>query len=53
MGSVHVSMNVAYDLLKASDEYLLDGLKRQCEHIIAQVSEVATLTYTLVCDIML
>ncbi|KAL8092696.1 hypothetical protein AgCh_034812 [Apium graveolens] len=36
VGSVHVTLNVAYDLLEAADKYHLDGLKHQCEHFIAQ-----------------
>lgn len=36
-GSVDVDLDIAHDLLKAADQYLLEGLKRQCEHAIAQV----------------
>ncbi|KAG6774480.1 hypothetical protein POTOM_021833 [Populus tomentosa] len=35
-GSVEVNINVAQDLLRAADQYLLDGLKRLCEYTIAQ-----------------
>lgn len=35
-GSVEVSTDVAQDLLRAADQYLLEGLKRLCEHAIAQ-----------------
>ncbi|XP_031263780.1 ARM REPEAT PROTEIN INTERACTING WITH ABF2-like [Pistacia vera] len=35
-GSVDVNIDVAQDLLKAADQYLLDGLKRLCEFAIAQ-----------------
>ncbi|XP_050388323.1 ARM REPEAT PROTEIN INTERACTING WITH ABF2-like isoform X2 [Argentina anserina] len=35
-GSVDVDLDIAHDLLKAADQYLLEGLKRQCEHAIAQ-----------------
>ncbi|KAI7755493.1 hypothetical protein M8C21_031667 [Ambrosia artemisiifolia] len=35
-GSVEISSRVAHDLLKASDQYLLEGLKRLCEYTIAQ-----------------
>ncbi|KAM5563740.1 ARM REPEAT PROTEIN INTERACTING WITH ABF2-like [Rosa sericea] len=35
-GSVEVDLDIAHDLLKAADQYLLEGLKRQCEHAIAQ-----------------
>lgn len=37
-GSVSVNLDVAQDLLRAADQYLLDGLKRLCECAIAQVS---------------
>ncbi|KAJ0052273.1 hypothetical protein Pint_03329 [Pistacia integerrima] len=36
-GSVDVNIDVAQDLLKAADQYLLDGLKRLCEFAIAQI----------------
>ncbi|KAL9394783.1 hypothetical protein Peur_014068 [Populus x canadensis] len=35
-GSVEVNVNIAQDLLRAADQYLLDGLKRLCECTIAQ-----------------
>lgn len=37
-GSVDVNLDIAQDLLRAADQYLLDGLKRLCEHAIALVS---------------
>ncbi|KAK9067621.1 hypothetical protein SSX86_011732 [Deinandra increscens subsp. villosa] len=35
-GSVEICSRVAHDLLKAADQYLLEGLKRLCEYTIAQ-----------------
>ncbi|GJX73743.1 ARM repeat protein interacting with ABF2-like protein [Tanacetum coccineum] len=35
-GSVEVNMGIAQDLLKAADQYLLDGLKRLCEYTMAR-----------------
>ncbi|KMT06143.1 hypothetical protein BVRB_7g163130 [Beta vulgaris subsp. vulgaris] len=35
-GSVNVNLDIAQDLLRAADQYLLDGLKRLCEYAIAQ-----------------
>ncbi|XVF32582.1 hypothetical protein REPUB_Repub17cG0094500 [Reevesia pubescens] len=35
-GSVNVEIDIAQDLLRAADQYLLDGLKRLCEFAIAQ-----------------
>ncbi|XP_008812798.2 ARM REPEAT PROTEIN INTERACTING WITH ABF2-like [Phoenix dactylifera] len=35
-GSVEVSTDIAQDLLRAADQYLLEGLKRLCEYAIAQ-----------------
>ncbi|KAJ4727476.1 ARM repeat protein interacting with ABF2 [Melia azedarach] len=35
-GSVDVNADIAQDLLRAADQYLLDGLKRLCEYAIAQ-----------------
>ncbi|KAH7280833.1 hypothetical protein KP509_36G016000 [Ceratopteris richardii] len=35
-GNVEVNADVAQDLLRAADQYLLEGLKRLCEHAIAQ-----------------
>lgn len=37
-GSVSVDLDVAQDLLRAADQYLLDGLKRLCECAIAKVN---------------
>lgn len=37
-GSVNVNLDIAQDLLRAADQYLLDGLKRLCEYAIAQVT---------------
>ncbi|KAL7590716.1 hypothetical protein Lser_V15G41343 [Lactuca serriola] len=34
-GSVEVDLRIAQDLLRASDQYLLNGLKRLCEYTIA------------------
>ncbi|KAL6499511.1 hypothetical protein OROGR_027421 [Orobanche gracilis] len=35
-GSVNVNLDIAQDLLRAADQYLLEGLKRLCEYAIAQ-----------------
>ncbi|KAJ8899363.1 hypothetical protein K2173_018337 [Erythroxylum novogranatense] len=35
-GTVDVNIDIAQDLLRAADQYLLDGLKRLCEYSIAQ-----------------
>ncbi|KAL2238871.1 UNVERIFIED_CONTAM: hypothetical protein Sindi_1078800 [Sesamum indicum] len=35
-GSIDVNLDVAEDLLRAADQYLLEGLKRLCEYAIAQ-----------------
>ncbi|KAI5426685.1 hypothetical protein KIW84_032206, partial [Lathyrus oleraceus] len=35
-GTVDVDLDVAPDLLKAADQYLLDGLKRICESVISE-----------------
>ncbi|MCI08178.1 ARM repeat protein interacting WITH ABF2 protein, partial [Trifolium medium] len=35
-GSVDVTLEIAQDLLRAADQYLLEGLKRLCEYTIAQ-----------------
>ncbi|XP_041024401.1 ARM REPEAT PROTEIN INTERACTING WITH ABF2-like [Juglans microcarpa x Juglans regia] len=35
-GSVEVTLDIAQDLLRAADQYLLEGLKRLCEYTIAQ-----------------
>ncbi|KAK9726108.1 hypothetical protein RND81_05G190800 [Saponaria officinalis] len=48
-GSVTVSLDIAQDLLRAADQYLLEGLKRLCECAIAQdiSAENVTLMYEL------
>ncbi|KAG9457923.1 hypothetical protein H6P81_002431 [Aristolochia fimbriata] len=35
-GSVDVTLDIAQDLIRAADQYLLEGLKRLCEYAIAQ-----------------
>ncbi|KAL1351496.1 hypothetical protein HN51_015417 [Arachis hypogaea] len=35
-GTADVSLDIAQDLLKAADQYLLEGLKRLCENTISQ-----------------
>ncbi|KAJ8748694.1 hypothetical protein K2173_008139 [Erythroxylum novogranatense] len=35
--NVDVTLDIAQDLLRAADQYLLEGLKRLCEYTIAQV----------------
>lgn len=35
-GTVDVTPDFAQDLLRAADQYLLEGLKRQCEYAIAK-----------------
>ncbi|KAK4276016.1 hypothetical protein QN277_019017 [Acacia crassicarpa] len=35
-GTVDVNLDLAQDLLRAADQYLVDGLKRSCECVIAQ-----------------
>ncbi|KAL3648837.1 hypothetical protein CASFOL_005240 [Castilleja foliolosa] len=35
-GSVDVNLDIAQDLLRAADQYLLEGLKRLCEYAITQ-----------------
>ncbi|KAM1304614.1 hypothetical protein ACFX2I_021979 [Malus domestica] len=35
-GSVDITIDIAQDLLRAADQYLLEGLKRLCEYTIAQ-----------------
>ncbi|KAH9609572.1 hypothetical protein KSS87_023379, partial [Heliosperma pusillum] len=42
--SVNVSLDIAQDLLRAADQYLLEGLKRLCECTIAQVVSVENVT---------
>lgn len=39
-GNVDVSVDIAQDLLRAADQYLLEGLKRLCEYSIAQIISV-------------
>ncbi|GAB4829604.1 hypothetical protein Ancab_019272 [Ancistrocladus abbreviatus] len=48
-GTLDVTPDIAQDLLRAADQYLLDGLKRLCEYTIAQdISEDnLTLMYEL------
>lgn len=41
-GSVNVTSEIAQDLLRAADQYLLEGLKRLCEYTIAKVIKKAT-----------
>ncbi|KAH9611487.1 hypothetical protein KSS87_010184 [Heliosperma pusillum] len=43
-GSVNVSLDIAQDLLRAADQYLLEGLKRLCECTIAQDVSVENVT---------
>lgn len=45
-GSVDVTLDIAQDLLRAADQYLLEGLKRLCEYTIAQVSYECWFTHT-------
>jgi len=40
-GSVEVTTVIAQDLLRAADQYLLEGLKRLCEYAIAQVDGIS------------
>lgn len=35
-GSIDIATDIAQDLLRAADQYLLEGLKRLCEYTIAQ-----------------
>ncbi|KAF3791662.1 ARM REPEAT PROTEIN INTERACTING WITH ABF2 [Nymphaea thermarum] len=35
-GTAEVTLDIAQDLLRAADQYLLEGLKRLCEYAIAQ-----------------
>jgi len=44
-GSVDVTLDIAQDLLRAADQYLLEGLKRLCEYSIAQVSNECWFTH--------
>lgn len=41
-GSIEVTSDIAQDLLRAADQYLLEGLKRLCEYTIARVSSINT-----------
>ncbi|KAH9625758.1 hypothetical protein KSS87_022311 [Heliosperma pusillum] len=43
-GSVNASLDIAQDLLRATDQYLLEGLKRLCECTIAQDVSVENVT---------
>ncbi|KAL0709751.1 hypothetical protein Bca4012_016729 [Brassica carinata] len=36
-GSVDITIEISQDLLRAADQYLLEGLKRLCEYTITQV----------------
>ena len=36
-GTVDIQPEEAHELLRAADQYLLDGLKRLCEHAMVQV----------------
>jgi len=40
---VQVTSEIAQDLLRAADQYLLEGLKRLCEYTIAKVTRKPTL----------
>ncbi|KAG5514448.1 hypothetical protein RHGRI_035758 [Rhododendron griersonianum] len=48
-GSVDVNLDIAQELLRAADQYLLEGLKRLCEYAIAQdiSAENVSLMYEL------
>ncbi|KAM7254159.1 hypothetical protein ACFE04_031841 [Oxalis oulophora] len=48
-GSVDVNVDIAQDLLRAADQYLLEGLKRICEHAIAK--DIAVENVTLLYDL--
>ncbi|RVW55547.1 ARM repeat protein interacting with ABF2 [Vitis vinifera] len=41
-GSVEITLDIAQDLLRAADQYLLEGLKRLCEYTIAQFSKLSS-----------
>ncbi|EOX94771.1 ARM repeat protein interacting with ABF2 isoform 4 [Theobroma cacao] len=43
-GSVNVEIDIAQDLLRAADQYLLDGLKHLCEYAISQDISVENVT---------
>ena len=36
-GTIEMTTDIAQDLLRATDQYILEGLKRLCEYSIAQV----------------
>lgn len=38
-GTVDVNLDIAHDLLRAADQYLLEGLKHLCEYAISQVDQ--------------
>ncbi|PKA54839.1 arm repeat protein interacting with ABF2 [Apostasia shenzhenica] len=44
-GSVDISVEIAQDLLRAADQYLLEGLKRLCEYAIAQALRIGATNY--------
>ncbi|XWS09009.1 hypothetical protein CRYUN_Cryun40dG0048800 [Craigia yunnanensis] len=43
-GSVDVTLDIVQDLLRAADQYLLEGLKRLCEYTIAQDISLANVS---------
>ncbi|KAK6913906.1 BTB/POZ domain [Dillenia turbinata] len=43
-GSVDITLDIAQDLLRAADQYLLEGLKRLCEYTIAQDISLETVS---------
>ncbi|RAL43503.1 hypothetical protein DM860_012644 [Cuscuta australis] len=43
--SVQVNSDIAQDLLRASDQYLLEGLKGQCEYAIAKDMSVENVSF--------
>lgn len=47
-GTVDVDLDVAPDLLKAADQYLLDGLKRICESVISEVGQELSFTVAFI-----
>jgi hypothetical protein len=44
-GSVQVTSEIAQDVLRAADQYLLEGLKRLCEYTIAKVIGKSILSF--------
>ncbi|CAF1779377.1 hypothetical protein Bca4012_045817 [Brassica carinata] len=38
-GSIDTTIEIAQDLLRSADRYLLEGLKRLCEYTIAKVNQ--------------